>query len=157
MKKIYNTFVLFVATGMFTGYIPFAPGTFGSMIGAGIYYAASRHLNLSQSLLLLAVLFFAGTYAAGKAEKMLHEQDSGKIVIDEIAGMYITMLFIPAGFVNLLIGFLCFRAFDIIKPYPISSIDTSIHGGTGVMLDDVVAGVFANIVTHAAIFLYAVL
>lgn len=157
MKKIYTTSVLFIATGMFAGYVPFASGTFGSMIGAMIYYAASRYLDLYQSLILLIGLFLVGTYAAGKAEKILKEQDSGKIVIDEIVGMYITMLFIPAGFINLLIGFLCFRAFDILKPYPISYIDTNVHGGMGVMLDDVVAGIFANIVVHISIFLYWVL
>jgi phosphatidylglycerophosphatase A len=157
MKKIYTVSVLFVATGMFAGYIPFAPGTFGSMIGAVVYYAASRYLHLYQSLLLFMGLFLVGTYAADRAEKILNEQDSGKIVIDEIAGMYITMLFIPVSFASILIGFLCFRAFDIIKPFPISSIDAKVHGGLGVMLDDVVAGLFANIVVHMLIFLYRVM
>jgi phosphatidylglycerophosphatase A len=156
MKKIYTSFILFVATGMFAGYIPFAPGTFGSMIGAVIYYAASKYLHIYQLVILLIGMYLIGTFAADKAEKILHEQDSGKIVIDEIVGMYVTMFFIPASFANILIGFICFRALDIIKPYPISYLDTHVHGGTGIMLDDVAAGIPANILTRIVIFLLAI-
>jgi phosphatidylglycerophosphatase A len=157
MKKVYDTFILFIATGMFVGYIPFAPGTFGSIIGIVIYYAASLYLDIYQSLILLIVLFLIGTFVAGKAEKMLHEQDSGKIVIDEIVGMYITMFFIPLNFANVLIGFICFRTLDIIKPYPISYIDKHVHGGIGIMLDDVAAGIPANIFVRVLIFLFEII
>ncbi len=157
MKKLYNTGILFIATGMFAGYIPFAPGTFGSMIGAGLYYFLWGRISLYQSFIVLLGIFLTGLFAAGRAEKILHEHDSKKIVIDEIAGMYVTMLFIPASVTNLLTGFLCFRAFDILKPYPISSIDTKVRGGMGVMLDDIVAGVFANVAAHVLIFFYEIL
>ncbi len=152
MKKIYDTVILFAATGMFVGYLPFAPGTFGSMLGAALSYAASRYLNTRGSLVLLGVLLAVGIFTAGRAEKILNEQDSGKIVIDEIAGMYLTMLFIPMNILHLVAGFVCFRAIDIIKPYPISYLDRHIHGGTGVMLDDVSAGMVSNILARIVIF-----
>ncbi len=142
---------------MFVGYIPFAPGTFGSIIGIVIYYAASLYLDTLQSLIVLIVLFLIGTFAAGKAEKILHEQDSGKIVIDEIVGMYITMFLIPLNLVNVLIGFIFFRTLDIIKPYPISYIDKHVHRGIGIMLDDVAAGVSANIFSRIIIFLFEII
>ncbi len=150
MKKIYNAGILFIASGFFTGYAPVASGTFGSVVGAALYYITDRRLHLGHygSVVLAVLLYVVGTVTASRAEEILHEQDSGKIVIDEIAGMYITMLFVPAGLVSLLIGFVCFRFFDILKPYPISYIDKNIHGGTGVMLDDVLAAVLANVVLH---------
>ncbi len=157
MKKIYNTVILIVATGMFIGYLPFAPGTFGSILGGALSYFVSKYLDPYQSLMVLGALLVIGTLAAGKAEKILNEQDSGKIVIDEIAGMYITLLFIPPGIVPLIIGFLCFRALDISKPYPISYLDKNVHGGIGIMLDDVAAGIAANILVRILIFLLEIL
>ncbi|MCL4558202.1 MAG: phosphatidylglycerophosphatase A [Deltaproteobacteria bacterium] len=154
MKKTYNAVILFFATGMFVGYVPLAPGTFGSIVGAALYWAASMCLGVYQSLALFGVMLLAGTYAAGRAEKILGEQDSSRIVIDEVVGMYGTMLFIRPDLTGLLIGFLCFRAFDIVKPYPASYVDRNVHGGLGVMLDDVIAGIFANVTTHVLIFLY---
>ena len=157
MKKIFDTLILFVATGMFVGYLPFAPGTFGSVLGVALSYLASKYLDTYQSLTLLGALLVIGTLAAGKAEKILNEQDSGKIVIDEIAGMYITLLFIPPGIVPVILGFLCFRALDISKPYPISYLDKNVHGGIGIMLDDVAAGIAANIFVRMLIFLLEIL
>ncbi|MCL4469232.1 MAG: phosphatidylglycerophosphatase A [Deltaproteobacteria bacterium] len=157
MKKIYNTVILFVATGMFIGYLPFAPGTFGSVLGIALSCFASEYLDTYQSLMLLGTLLVIGNLAAGKAEKILNEQDSGKIVIDEIAGIYITLLFIPPGIVPVIIGFLCFRALDISKPYPISYLDKNVHGGIGIMLDDVAAGIAANIFVRILIFLLEIL
>ena len=154
MKKVYNVIILSFATGMFVGYAPFAPGTFGSIVGAALYWAASMYVGVYQSLALFVALLLAGTYAAGRAEKILGEQDSSRIVIDEVVGMYGTMLFIRPDLTSLLIGFLCFRAFDIIKPYPASFVDRNVHGGLGVVLDDVIAGIFANVTTRVLIFLY---
>ena len=152
MKKIFDTFVLFIATGMFAGYLPFAPGTFGSVLGVVLSFLASKYLDAYQSLTVLGVLLVIRTFAAGEAEKILNEQDSGKIVIDEIAGMYITLLFIPAGIVQVIAGFLCFRALDISKPFPISYLDEKVHGGIGIMLDDAVAGIAANMLVRVIIF-----
>ena len=152
MKKIEDTIILFVATGMFSGFLPVAPGTFGSILGAALAYGASKYLTLYQSLGLLGILLAAGVFTAGRAEIILHEQDSGKIVIDEIAGMYITMLFLPMSIVHLAVGFVCFRIMDIVKPFPISSMDRHIHGGTGVMLDDVAAGLASNVLVRIVIF-----
>ncbi len=154
MKRLYNTVVLFFATGMFVGFVPFAPGTFGSVLGAVLAYGAARWLGVYQSLALLAGLLFVGTYVAGVAEKILGQQDSSRIVIDEIAGMYMVMLFLHPGPAALLIAFLCFRAFDILKPFPASYVDKNVHGGIGVMLDDVVAAVYASIAARILIFFY---
>ena len=157
MKKISDTFILFVATGMFAGYLPFAPGTFGSVLGVVLSFIASKYLDTFPSLIVLGALLVIGTFAAGKAEKILNEQDSGKIVIDEIAGMYITLMFLPPGIVPVIAGFLCFRALDISKPYPISYLDEKVHGGAGVMLDDVAAGMAANVLVRMIIFLLEIL
>jgi len=157
MKSFYKVFILFVATGAFTGYIPFAPGTFGSMLGIVVYYFAVRTLNIYESLILLIVIILVGTYSAGKAEIFLNEEDSSKIVIDEIAGMYITLFLIPFNLVNIVIAFICFRVLDISKPYLISYADKHVHGGIGIMLDDIIGGVSANIIVRLLIFFLEVI
>ncbi|MGB9735964.1 MAG: phosphatidylglycerophosphatase A family protein [bacterium] len=152
MKRLYNKFILFIATGSFVGYIPFAPGTFGSMLGIIIYYYVSHYLNFYLSLVVLGFLLVIGIFTADRAEVLLHEQDSSKIVIDEITGMYIALFLIPLTPINIAISFLCFRLIDIFKPYPISYIDKHVHRGPGVMLDDIVGAIPANLIARILIF-----
>ena len=92
-------------------------------------------------------------WIAGEAEKMLGKKDPGCIVIDEIAGMAVTLLAIPFTLQNAIAGFLLFRFFDVLKPPPIRTIDKKVHGGVGIVLDDVIAGVFANLVLRTGIWL----
>ena len=139
-----NKFVTFVATGGYTGYFPFAPGTVGAFAGFLLFHLFS---NLSFPIYLLSTtaLFFLGTWAAERAETSFGVRDSPKIVIDEVVGYLVAMVLIPFTYGNAFGGFLFFRFFDIIKPPPARKIDRQMQGGFAVMLDDAVAGLYANL------------
>lgn len=137
--------VLFLATGAYIGKIPIGPGTFGSLWGIPLAVALSGMRPAVSALLTLAAIV-AAIVIAGEAEKILDRKDPGAIVIDEIAGMLVTFLALPITPVNLAAGFFLFRIFDIIKPFPARSFERGFSGGAGVVLDDVAAGVYANIV-----------
>ena len=144
--------VVWIATGFYTGNIPWAPGTFGTLPGLFVCFFLSR-MPLAVSILLVAALIGLAIWIAGEAEKMLGQQDPGCIVIDEIAGMAVTLLAIPFSLQTAIAGFLLFRFFDVIKPPPIRTIDRKVHGGVGIVMDDVIAGVFANLVLRTGIWL----
>jgi len=137
-----NNLIMAIATGLYTGKIPKAPGTWGSL-AALIPWFFIRDLALPLYLALLLGVFIIGFLVAGSAEKMLDTADPGCIVIDEILGMFITLTAAPASPVAWLLGFTLFRIFDIAKPFPVSWFDRNIHGGPGIMLDDVMAGIYA--------------
>jgi len=137
--------VVCLATGIYTGNIPWAPGTFGTLPGLFLCFFLSR-ISLVSGLMAIALLIGASIWIAGAAEKILGQKDPGCIVIDEIAGMAVTLAAIPFTLYTAIAGFLLFRFFDIVKPPPIKSIDRRVRGGIGIVLDDVIAGVFANIV-----------
>ena len=144
-----TTAIIFLATGFFSGFVPVMPGTAGSIVGAALWWGAFGPLwqySRIAGLLVFGGLFVAGCWLAGRAEQLFGERDSPKIVIDEVAGMVATMLFVPAGWPALAAGFLLFRLFDVLKPYPASFIDRRMSGGLGVMLDDLVAAIYANLV-----------
>ena len=134
--------VHFLGLGFGSGLIPVMPGTFGSL-------AAIPVLLLMQLLPLwgfwaVTVLACAvGVYLCGKTARDMQVHDHGSIVWDEIAGMMITFLFVPISWLSLIAGFVLFRLFDILKPWPINVIDQRVHGGTGIMLDDILAGAMA--------------
>ncbi|RJQ56514.1 MAG: phosphatidylglycerophosphatase A [Nitrospiraceae bacterium] len=132
----------YIATLGFIGYLPYAPGSFGSAAG----FLVILFLKPEDSGLLITSLFvFAlGWYASHKAEKSLGK-DSGHIVIDELCGYFISVLFVPKSTGYLLAAFLLFRLFDILKPPPVRNVERAVSGGAGVMLDDVMAGIYANI------------
>lgn len=148
MRKL----ILFLATGFYSGYAPRAPGTAGSVVGLvmawGVTVPLARRSPLA-ALALIAALFAAGCWLAGRAEELLHEHDSSHIVIDEIVGMALTMYLCPTGWIALGTGFALFRLFDILKPEPAGFIDRRLRGGVAVMLDDVTAAIYANLVLHA--------
>ncbi len=147
MRKL----ILAISSGLGTGYSPFAPGTAGSLLGLAIAFPFTLHggdIGGPVYVILSAAIFLAGVLAAGEAEKIHGEKDSGKIVVDEVAGMLITLYLLPATWTYLIAGFFAFRFFDIVKPFPARRIDQRMHGGLGVMLDDVVAGIYANISLH---------
>jgi len=141
------TWVVGVATGGFIGKVPFAPGTFGSILGLFFCYLISFLHLLPAFFLIIAFICFS-IWIAGKAETILQSTDPGCIVIDEIAGMAVTFFAIPFNMTIGVIGFFVFRFFDILKPFPIRFFEKRIHGGTGVVIDDVVAGIMSNIVLH---------
>jgi phosphatidylglycerophosphatase A len=141
--------IIFLATGAYSGYSPVAPGTAGSIVGLIVLWLAFAPLwNHSQPMALVAfaAAFAASCPIAGKAEEIFGERDCSKIVIDEVLGMLATMFWNPLSYAWALVGFLLFRIFDVIKPFPANWIDRKVPGGAGVMLDDLVAAIYANIV-----------
>ncbi len=144
MHKIRQKFVIVLATGFYSGYAPFASGTFGTVVGLPFCYLLSR---LDPFETMLYMVFFAGlaVWLAGEAEKVFEEKDSGLIVIDEMVGILVALLFIPWGIMSVVVGFFLFRLMDIVKPFPIRSLERNLPGGWGVVGDDILAGIYANL------------
>ncbi len=133
---------MFIATGAGTGYLPKAPGTWGSLLGVALWFGL-RHLGPASYVLIIAALFLVGAACAGAAEKIVDHADPGLVVIDEIVGQLIALTAAPHHPLAVLAAFLLFRLFDILKPFPVGWFDRHIHGGLGIMLDDVIAGLYA--------------
>jgi len=140
-----------VALGFGSGLVPKAPGTFGTLAAIPLYLLLSL-LSLNAYLVAVLVICIIGVYLCGYTSRSLQVHDHPGIVIDEFAGFLITMIAVPRSWQWLLAGFILFRLFDIIKPWPISWLDKHIHGGLGIMLDDVVAGLFAVAILHLMIY-----
>ena len=144
---------MFIATGGGSGYLPKAPGTWGSVVGVLFWFFFHR-LALSRYGLLVAGLFILGTIAAGAAEKIMDRPDPGPVVVDEIVGQMIALAGAPANPIIVILGFIFFRFFDILKPLPVGWLDSHIHGGMGIMLDDVAAGVYAILLLQLGLWLF---
>ena len=144
---------MLIATGFYSGYLPKAPGTWGSLVGVLLVFLLHA-LSLQIYLSVIAGLFIVGSFVAGEAEKILDNRDPGVVVIDEIVGMLITMIAVPVTPLTIVLGFILFRVFDIAKPFPVNFFDQHFHGGLGIMLDDVVAGIYSLIIMQL-IFLLA--
>jgi len=142
-----NTPALIIATGLGSGYSPIAPGTAGSIVAIPFIWLLSCTGPVVYAIAAVAV-FGLGVWSAGVAEGYYGQKDSSRITVDEISGMLVAMFLIPATPAMLAAGFLLFRIFDITKPFPAGLADREVGGGLGVMLDDVVAGVYANICLH---------
>jgi phosphatidylglycerophosphatase A len=140
-----NDIVVFLATGCFTGFLPLVPGTWGTFAAIPIVLVVHRVNPVLQGIIALVFVTFAA-WVAGKAEILLEELDPRPIVIDEMAGFLISLLWLPLNPLTLCLGFGLFRLFDIVKPPPISSVEKRMRGGWGVVIDDVLAGVFTNAV-----------
>jgi len=139
-----NQLIMALATGLYVGKIGKAPGTWGSLAALLPWYFI-RDLALPAYLLVMVVLFVVGFFVSGSAEKIIDSPDAGCIVIDEILGMFITLTLAPHHPAAWILGFILFRIFDIFKPFPVSWFDRHIHGGIGIMMDDVMAGLYALI------------
>lgn len=135
---------VFIATAGYTGYFPFAPGTVGSAVGLVVYLLAWWAQSPLVEVALIVALFGAGVWAGTTAERYFGGVDPGPIVLDEVVGMLITLAFIPVGLSGAIAGFVLFRIFDVIKPFPANRLE-ALHGGLGVMADDAMAAVYANI------------
>ncbi|VEN73090.1 Phosphatidylglycerophosphatase A [Candidatus Desulfarcum epimagneticum] len=135
--------VVFIATGFFIGKIPFAPGTFGSIPGLLLAFMMSC-LDFSLAAFFMAFFIPAAIWISGKAESILKAKDPGQIVIDEMAGMGVALMGLPFNLQTAVWGFFLFRFFDILKPFPIKRIERKLPGGAGIVMDDVLAGLFAN-------------
>jgi phosphatidylglycerophosphatase A len=146
-----NRLALFLATAGYVGFVPVAPGTAGSAAGL-VVYAAMRAAHSAQvELAVIAAVLAIGIWAAGAVERMLGK-DPGPVVIDEVLGMLVTLALLDVTLPGALIGFLLFRIFDVAKPFPAGRLE-HLHGGSGIMLDDAMAGIYANLVLRALIML----
>jgi len=142
---------IWIATGLGSGYFPVAPGTAGSALGLALVIAFRQTsldaLGLAVTLAACAALLFVvGVWSAGKAEKVFGRVDPGQVVIDEVAGQILTFVATPrVAWMGLIVGFILFRAFDIVKPFPARRAER-LPGGWGIMVDDVVAGLYSLMV-----------
>ena len=145
-------FAVWFATAGPAGYSPVAPGTAGSAVGVLIYLAATR-ASLNQQLLILLAITVVGIWAADVAARHFGKGDPSHVVIDEVAGQLLTFAGLSIGGPGILAGFLLFRVLDIIKPWPARQFE-SLHGGLGIMADDLMAAVYANLLLRGAILLF---
>jgi phosphatidylglycerophosphatase A len=136
--------ITFLATGFYSGLSPFAPGTAGTLVGVFICLLCLPMPWILRLLFVLALLALS-FYVAGEAENIYQKKDDQRIVIDEIIGLQITMLPVAINILNLCAGFVLFRIFDILKPFPIRNLQ-ELPGGWGVVADDVGAGIYAGAV-----------
>jgi phosphatidylglycerophosphatase A len=134
---------VFIATVCYCGYFPIAPGTVGSAAGLVFYLLVWWAQSPPFEAALILVLFATGVWASTTAERYFGGIDPGPIVIDEVLGMLVTLAFIPVGLSGALIGFFLFRLFDVLKPFPADRLE-KLHGGLGVMADDAMAAIYAN-------------
>jgi phosphatidylglycerophosphatase A len=142
-NRIAKTVILFVAQGAYSGRSPFAPGTAGTVVGV-LLYLLVKGLGTAWYVAAAMAVIIIGVWTAGRAEILLGKKDAQSIVIDEIAGYLVSMVLVPSGWMYVVAAFILFRVFDVIKPWPLKRLQ-DLHGGLGVMLDDIGAGVYTNI------------
>ena len=143
-RKVLTDPVHFLAFGFGTGLAPVAPGTVGSLLGVLLAWL-TLDLELYVQMGIAVALIAAGVWICGESSRRLGVHDHGGIVWDEIAGMYVTLLAAAPTLTAWALGFLLFRAFDIVKPWPIRDLDHRLGGGSGIMLDDLVAALYAAV------------
>ena len=155
-KEIIRDPVHWLAFGFGSGCSPWAPGTFGTLAAIPVFLLLNG-TPLWLYLFITLMMFFIGIWLCGKTTRKLGVHDHSGIVWDEIVGYLVTMIAAPQGWLWILIGFVLFRFFDILKPWPISVADKRISGGFGIMIDDVIAGFFAFAVLQIIAYYYTVL
>jgi phosphatidylglycerophosphatase A len=131
-----------IATLGFVGYLPVAPGTWGSLVS--VVFVALLHPSLTVQAILIMVGFVIGTISSTVAERVIGQTDSGHIIIDEFIGFLVSVVYLPQTYGYLIAAFFLFRFFDILKPFPIRQAERSLKGGFGIMTDDVLAGIYTN-------------
>ena len=138
-----------VATAFGAGYSPIAPGTAGSLVGLLLFWPL-RRLPAAFQVAVVAAVFLAGTAAATRVARRVGAHDPGIVVVDEVVGMWTSLLFLPFTLGTAALGFLLFRILDVVKPYPARQLE-GLPGGWGIMSDDLMAGVYANLVLQVAL------
>ena len=136
---------VFIATCAYAGYAPVAPGTFGSAVGLVVYYLVRRQASTAIELATIAVMLVVGLWSATEAEHHFGGIDPGPVVIDEVIGMLITLALHPVNLAGAVTGFFIFRLLDVVKPWPAGRLE-HLPGGFGIVLDDVMAGIYGNLV-----------
>jgi phosphatidylglycerophosphatase A len=137
-------FGVFVATCGYIGYVPVAPGTFGSAVGLALFVLIRWSGSIAIELGVIVLLLALGVWSGNLAEKHFRQVDPGPVVLDEVAGMLITLALIPVTVSGAIVGFLIFRLFDVIKPWPANRFE-ALPGGLGMMADDAMAAVYGNV------------
>ncbi|AEE24017.1 MAG: phosphatidylglycerophosphatase A [Alteromonadaceae bacterium] len=143
----------FLALGFGSGLAPKAPGTFGTIAAIPLVCLLAYSTTLTGYVLVTLLASLIGIWLCGKTAHDMMVHDDSSIVWDEIAGLLITMIAVPLNWQTLLLGFVLFRILDILKPWPISYLDARVHGGFGIMIDDILAGIFALILMHITLYL----
>jgi phosphatidylglycerophosphatase A len=139
---------LALATALGIGYVPFAPGTFGTAAGLLLWWLLPH--DTATQVLVIIIVFFAGAWGGSVAERHFKRTDPGHVVIDEVLGALITLVFNPVGWMGAILGFFFFRFTDIVKPFPARRLE-NLHGGLGIMADDAMAAVYSNLMLRVAI------
>ena len=142
--NIFDRLILMVAQGFGLGRIPVAPGTFGTLAALPLIWLMAQDPGLIAFFLVGLILL--SIYVADRAESIIGGKDPGSIVIDEIVGFCVTMTLVPVGWASIVLGFIAFRCFDILKPLPVKYFENKFSGGAGIVLDDIMAGVLAALV-----------
>ena len=135
---------LFIATCGYLGDVPVAPGTFGSAAGLVVLAAVRWSGSPALEMTVIILLFAVGVWSANAAERHFGGVDPAPVILDEVVGMLITLAFLPVNITGAIVGFLLFRLFDVVKPWPANRLE-ALHGGLGVMADDAMAGVYGNV------------
>jgi phosphatidylglycerophosphatase A len=135
---------VFIATSAYIGYAPVAPGTCGSVVGLAVFYVVRHYGSMTVEAAAIVALLAVGVWSAAEAERHFGRIDPGPVVIDEMVGMLVTLAFIPVNVAGAIAGFFIFRVLDIVKPWPARRLE-HLHGGFGIVLDDVMAGVYGNL------------
>jgi phosphatidylglycerophosphatase A len=144
-----NALARLIATGLGSGYSPVAPGTAGSAVGLLLFWPLAL-LPIAAQVAVTAAMFFVGVAAATHLAQRLGIEDPGVVVVDEVVGMWVTLLFLPLTPFTAVAGFFAFRVMDVVKPYPARQLE-HLRGGWGIMADDLMAGVYANLLVRLAL------
>lgn len=144
-RKVWRDPLFFIAFGLGSGAMPFAPGTFGTLMAIP-FYLLFRPLSLYAYLIFVIVFIILSSLLCARISRKIKVDDHPGMCIDEFAGFFVTMINAPHGFWWIVLGFVLFRLFDIWKPWPIYIVDKKIHGGFGMVLDDVLAGIYACVI-----------
>jgi len=150
----------FFFTAFYSGYSPVAPGTMGTLVAMAIYvleniiFSDADPVNLNIfNLLFIIVIIYPSVKLGDAAEKFYQTKDPQQVVIDEVLGYWVGVLFIPFSISYAIIAFILFRGFDIIKPFPAGSLE-SLKGGLGIMIDDIIAGLYTLVIMHLLVYLF---
>ena len=147
MSSVSKNTILFLATSGFAGYIRVAPGTFGTLTGIPLAYLIGIS-GLHLGLMLLLIVITLSVMVAERAKGYFQREDPPEIVCDEVAGFCVAVFGLTPDWTNLILGFILFRFFDILKPFPIRTVERRLSGGAGIVADDLVAGVYANVLLN---------
>ena len=145
----FQRFAMVITTLFGLGFSKFAPGTVGSIFGLITAWLIVSNTSTTYLIVATIFVFFIGVFLSSIYSKYLNTNDPSRIIIDELVGQWITLFFLPPDLLYYLIGFLLFRFFDIFKPWPANWADRKLHGGLGIMLDDVFAGIYSCIIVSS--------